>query len=267
MKWKAKLIGVVCCTLSLLAGCSYNPFIADNHETGKPIGAVVGAGIGAGGVAALGGSKAYMGIAGLAGGAIGYYVTTLRYDSGGVIQSGGKVYRVGDLIGIYIPTDHLFEANTADFLPQADIILDSAAAVLQRTPQNNILISGNTSGFYRAKWERRLSEKRAQRVAAYLWNAGINNFIAQSSDLRQLNYVGHGDYFPLSSSITNEGIRDNSRIQITSYPSNCDLLKDKKHIAVHNVGGMDTDAQINHAPASRCNTTNSKGECLDGLGY
>src|SRR5262249_6719902 len=126
MERKATHIAHVVCSLFLLAGCSYNPFSLNNHETGNPAGAIIGAGAGGGAVALLHGSRYYIGLGGLIGGTVGYYVTTLRYDSGGVIQGGGKVYKIGDLIGIYIPTDNLFESNTDVLLPQAFPILDSA---------------------------------------------------------------------------------------------------------------------------------------------
>jgi len=249
MKRKATLITVLVC--SLLVSCSYNPFITNNHETGSPGGAIIGAGIGGGGVALLDGTKPYIGLGAIIGGAVGYYVTTLRYDSGGVIQGGGKVYKLGDLIGIYIPSDNLFEPNTAEFLPLAGPILDSAAAILRRYPNNNILISGNTSGFYCSRWEQKLSERRAQKVSAYLWNADIGNFKNETgTELRKLNYVGYGDYFPISSTITNKGIRENSRIQITSYPSNCDLLLGKRDVALHNMGALD-DGDVMNAPECR----------------
>lgn len=160
-------------SISLLSGCSFNPFISNNHTTGSAVGAAIGAGIAGGGVAALGGSKPLIGLAALGGGAIGYYATTLRFDSGPILDAGGKVYTVGDYLGIYIPSDKLFEPNTADFLPQAGSILDSAARVLKRYPNNNIIISGSTSGFGRPRWELKLSEARAQRVSAYLWDAGL----------------------------------------------------------------------------------------------
>lgn len=236
MKWKALSLTLI---LSLLCSCSYNPFLAENHETGSPAGAAVGAGVGAGGVALLGGSRAYIWSAGLIGGAVGYYMTTLRYDSGGVMQAGGKVYKVGDFVGIYIPTDNLFEPNSSEFSPYAEPILQSTALVLKRYPRNNILISGNTSGFARARWEQKISERRAQKVAAYLWNAGINNFIDDTINMRKLNYVGYGDFFPIASHLTNEGIRQNSRIQITSYPSNADLGLDKCKQTMFNMGETD----------------------------
>ena len=247
-----KLIGLLALTISCLTGCSFNPFISNNHTTGSPTGTVVGAGVGAGGIALLGGSKTLMLLGGLGGGAIGYYVTTLRYDAGGVYQAGGQVYKIGDYVGIYIPTDMLFEPNTADFLPQATPILDSTAAVLARYPNNNILISGNTSGFARPRWELRLSERRAQRVAAYLWNAGINQFKDPNNDLRRLTYVGYGDYFPIAHHYTNPSIRDNSRIQITSYPSSCDLHLDPRHATFQNYAPLDDLNEESACEDGRC---------------
>lgn len=240
-----------------LASCSYNPFITNNHTTGSAEGTVIGAGVGAGGVALLGGSKPLIALAGLGGGMLGYYVTTLRFDSGGVIRGGGQVYRVGDTVGIYIPSDNLFEPNTATFLPQAEPILNSAVAVLERYPNNNIIISGNTSGFGHPRWEQRLSEERAKKVSAFLWKNGINSFKEPTNDMRKLNFVGYGDYFPIANHYTNDGIRANSRIQIVSYPTTTDLELDKRHVAMRNMGA-DDDSDIIEAPASPpC----YKGEC------
>lgn len=245
MDSKAKLIFATLIS-TLLSSCAYNPFIANNRTTGNPAAAVVGAGIGAGGVALLGGSKPTMAVAGIAGAVIGYYVSTLRYDSGGVIQAGGTVYRIGDQVGIYIPTDNLFEPNTDRFLPQAAPILESVAAIIERYPNHNILISGNTSGFYRPRWEQNISERRAQKISAYLWNEEINNVYRPG---RKLNYVGYGDYFPISSDLTNKGIRENSRVQITLYTSDCDILLNKRQSTAHNIGALDLDQRIVKAPA------------------
>lgn len=258
MKMQIRKLLLLIFSLFYLVSCSFNPFTTNNHTTGNPAGAVIGGVAGAGGVALLGGSKPLIALTGIGGGMLGYYVTTLRYDSGGIIHAGGQVYQVGDFVGIYIPSDCLFEPNTADFLPQAGPILDSTAVVLQRFPNNNILISGNTSGFANRHWEVALSEKRAQRVAAYLWNAGINQFQERSSEMRKLNYVGYGNYFPISGDETNDRIRENSRIQITSYPSGYDLGLDKRHIAVRNVGGLNDNDVVEATRAPGCGF---KGEC------
>lgn len=244
MKRIVTLVGTLTCSMALLAGCTYNPFISNNHTTGSATSTLVGAGVGAGTVGLLGGSKPLIAAGGIMGGVVGYYVSTLRYDSGGVIQATGQVYKVGDYVGIYIPTDKLFEVNTADFLPQAGPILDSAATVLERYPNNNIIISGNTSGFSRARWELKLSQKRAQRIAAYFWSTGNEQFQEQSITTRRLRYVGYGDYFPISQTYTNDGIRSNSRIQITSYPTSAELGVAQKQVAENNFGAMEQDDAI-----------------------
>lgn len=265
MNLATKIISILTIFCSLfLAACSYNPFTFHNNTTGSPTGAIVGAGVGAGSMALLTSSKPLLLLGGIGGGMLGYYVTTLRYDAGGIIHGCGTVYQVGNFIGIVIPTDKLFESNSADFLPKAKPILDSTAAVLARYPNNNILISGNTSGFSRTRWERKLSEKRAQKVSAYLWSAGVGSFKSSSNDTRKLNYVGYGNYFPIASDITNNGIRQNSRIQITSYPTSYDLLLDKRHQTLNNVGGTSDSC----GEVASCNegggAAASCGECGGG---
>lgn len=213
-------ISLVILSMFFLTSCSFNPFSSNNHTTGNLGAAAVGAAAGGGFMALIGGGKPLIALAGVGGGMFGYYVTTLRHDAGGIIAVGGRIYRVGDYVGINIPSDPLFDPNTADFTPQAGPILDSLVAVLKRYPKHNVLISGNTSGFAEPRWERHLSQERAQRVAAYLWNSGIDNVISTGRVFatRQLNYVGYGDYFPIAHDYTNKSIRKNSHIQVTVYP-------------------------------------------------
>jgi len=250
-----------------ISACTYTPFGNDNRLTGSPLGTAVGAGVGAGAGYVIGGSSESLALlGGLAGGTIGYYVTTLRFASGGVIQAGGQVYTLGDYATIEIPTDNLFDANSDEFLYEAGPALDSAVAVLNRYPNNNIMVSGNTSGFGTTKWEKQLSEARARQVAAYLWAHGINNFKCQSIDKRKLTYVGYGNYFPIANNIRAKSIRENSRIQITAYPSKADLHLDKRHQVFHNIGGLDEPAvQPNH-PTSNIDNEFSGDELPEQTG-
>lgn len=260
MQMESKIVRTLitsCCAIAL-AACSFNPFTNTNHTTGSPGGTAIGAGIGAGGVWILGGSKTMMLLGGIAGGAVGYYVTSLRYDAAGIIDAGGDVYVLGDYMGIYIPTDKVFDVNTADLLPGAGRILDSLVAVLQRKPNNNILISGNTSGFLSERRELRLSKKRAKVVAAYLWSSGIEQFKDKSSETRRLNYTGYGDYFPIASKLTNKGVRMNSRLQITSYPSYSDLHGRGTRFDPNNVASL-KDEPVNNNNDDNCGR--DKGSC------
>lgn len=225
MKMEAKRSVALLLSGLVLSSCSFNPFSSNNHLTGDPAVTLIGAGAGAGTVAALGGSNTAIALGGIGGGLIGYYATTLRYTAGGLMQYGGQVYQVGQYIGIYIPSDQLFLPNSTDFKPQAMSILDSAAAVLSRFPSNNILVSGNTSGFADEDWELKLSERRAERVSAYFWKNGVGSdtYLSGTMEMRKYRYVGYGDYFPIATKRYNTGLRQNSRIQITSYPNDADL--------------------------------------------
>lgn len=237
VKFRTTLISLL--ALSITA-CSYNPFNNSDHLTGSAVGAGVGAVAGGGTAAALGVSyKPMIALAALAGAGVGYYTTTLRFDSGGIIQGGGQVFTLGDYATIEIPSDRLFETNSSDFLPGADAILKSAVAVLNRYNCDNIMVSGNTSGFGSAHFEHRLSEDRARQVAGFLWANGITEFLPQSNDTRKLTYVGYGNYFPVSDNITNSEVRSNSRIQITAYPTKDQLLMTQKQRAFNNMGEYD----------------------------
>lgn len=233
-----------------LTACNFNPFYPDNlsgGETGAGA-AVVGAAAGIGVASWYGAPKSIAALAGVGGAGAGYYFTTLSFASGGVIKAGGVVYTLGEYATIEIPTDKLFDTNSAEFLPETGPILDSTVAVLNRYPKNNIMVSGNTSGFGTTQWEHTLSEERAAQVAHYLTDHGITGFQKRSICLRKLTYVGYGNYFPISNNIRAQSIRENSRIQITAYPSTADLHLDKRHEVFHNIGGLEEPMLPNKPP-------------------
>lgn len=219
------------------AGCSYNPLSSTNHSTGN------GVETAAGGVAGVATASAFgtttpsvLSLAGIGGAGIGYYMSTLRYDAAGIYHAGGQVFTVGDYLTIEIPSNAVFDDNSTDLSPTGDAALRSAAKVLNRLCCQSILVSGNSSGFGTAKMERRMTENRARVVSAFLWAQGVNNFKKISNDTRKLTYVGYGNYFPIATDITDKGIRANSRIQITAYPTQDQLLIDKKRAVFSNMG-------------------------------
>jgi hypothetical protein len=219
----------------LAVGCTTKPY--GDRDTSKHVaGAAIGGAAAGFGTAALGAPRPMIVGAAVGGMALGYYVTTLRFDAGPIYKVGGHVYSQGDYVGIDIPSYKLFDANTAELRPDADPLLDSAVAVLKRYPDSNVLVSGNTSGMGAHRYDQKLSQARARRVAAYLWSHGIGSFKAQSINTRKLSFVGYGDYFPIASDVKIENVQKNSRIQITVYPSKKDLQLDKTSQAFENVG-------------------------------
>jgi hypothetical protein len=229
-----------------------------NPPTGNIVGTAIGAGTGAGAAALLGAKAPIIGIAGIAGAGLGYYLTTLRFASGGIIAAGGHVYTLGDTVIIDIPTDHLFDPNTADFLPNTGPILNSIASILARYSDHDIFISGNTSGSWTHRFEQRMSECRANAVASSLWAQGITNsnasFKNDTNDLethkRRLIYVGFGDDYPIANNLHLNGIRANSHVQIVATLPEHELHwdKDKKsHFKrFKNIG----DTSLNTTPPS-----------------
>lgn len=202
----------------MLAGCSYNPFSSDNHLTGKPVGAVIGGTAGAGTAAIAGASRTGVAITGVGGAALGYYFTTREFLSGGIKRAGGDVFVEGDCVTIALPTTSLFDDNSPRLRSDAAPALDSTIAVMNDFPDNNIFISGNSSGFGTQTDEKRMTQLRAQEVAGYLWAHGVSAFQSNGISRRQLTVVGYGHRMPIANSITATGIFENSRIQISSCP-------------------------------------------------
>jgi outer membrane protein OmpA-like peptidoglycan-associated protein len=235
------------------AGCT--PITRSDPPTGSYAGPVVGGAAGAALAGVFNASRTYLWVGGLAGAGLGYYFTSLRFDSGSILHAGGQVFTVGQVVTIEVPSDSLFDTNTADFLPGTDPILDSMASVLARYPGNNIMISANTSGFGSAKDEQALSEERARQVAGYLWAHGVTgtndqNVGSSKYDKKRQIYVGYGSYFPIANNIRLKSIRQNSRIQITAYPTDAQLKVEGCFSVFNNIGGTN-EKHCHNARADR----------------
>lgn len=247
MECRKQAIFLLMLTL-MLGACTINPFYRDNEYTGSIASTAVGAGIGAGIIKLLHGSTEAATLGAATGGAIGYYVSTLRFASRGILKACGQVFTLGEFVTIDIPSDNLFDVNSSDFLDDACPILNSVVEVLRRYPNNNIIIAGNSSGFGTGKFEHHLSEERARQIAMYLWANGINEFQYQSITMRKLTYVGYGNYFPIASNIHNCSLRKNSHIQITAYPTAAQLEIERCSKIFNNVGGLDEPPLVSNYP-------------------
>lgn len=237
---KRPLTALILTILIPLTGCQ--PITRSDPPTGNYVGPLIGGAAGAVIPGLFGASKTYMFAGGLAGAGLGYYFTSLRFDASGIIHAGGHVYTQGQMVTIEIPSDHLFEVNTAEFLPGTEPILDSIVNVLSRYPGNNIMISASTSGSGPARYEQALSEERARQIAGYTWAHGVVGATEQNVgsvrfDKKRFIYVGYGDLFPVANHIRLKGIRQNSRIQITAYPTAAQLRLDGCFSVFTNIGG------------------------------
>ncbi len=97
-----------------------------------------------------------------------------------------------------------FESGTATLTPGSREILDSVAAVLERYPRLVAEVQGHTDSEGDDGTNRRLSQRRADAVAAYLLEAGVPD-----SSLRA---QGYGESEPIDTNDTPAGRSRNRRV-------------------------------------------------------
>ncbi|MDB4581409.1 OmpA family protein [Porticoccaceae bacterium] len=180
--------------VSLSACTTFDPYTGEQKTTKTAI----GASIGAGGGAAIGGG-------------IGYYMDAqeakLRQQLRG---SGVSVERVGDNINLIMPGNITFASNSADINASFYSVLDSVALVLEEYDKTLVVVAGHTDSDGGAAFNEDLSERRAQSVSGYL--------VSQSILPIRLETVGFGERQPIAGNDSAAGKQLNRRVEITLLP-------------------------------------------------
>ncbi len=99
----------------------------------------------------------------------------------------------------------LFKSNEALLLSTSFSELDKVAEHLNKHPQLSIEIAGHTDSSGNENRNQKLSEKRARAVANY--------FTAKSIEPNRVTYKGYGSSMPVASNATEEGRRQNRRVE------------------------------------------------------
>jgi outer membrane protein OmpA-like peptidoglycan-associated protein len=211
---KTPKISALIITLFLFS-CATDPFTGERKVSKTAKGAAVGAAVGAG-VGAVAGrdTKGVLigaGIGALAGGAVGNYMdrqeAKLRQQLEG---TGVSVTRQGDNLILNMPGDVTFEVNQSDIKPQFFDVLNSVVLVLKEFEKTSIHVVGYTDSTGSFEYNIKLSEKRADSVAAY--------FKAQGVHPARLFTQGKGPRDPVASNDTPEGRARNRRVELTLVP-------------------------------------------------
>jgi OOP family OmpA-OmpF porin len=108
--------------------------------------------------------------------------------------------KIIDLKGLH------FEFNKTRLMPDAETILNWAAAILKKYPDMKVEVAGHTDSVGSVKYNQKLSEGRAQAVKDYLVNAGIPE--------TQMTVKGYGKAEPVVSNDTDEGRERNRRVEL-----------------------------------------------------
>jgi outer membrane protein OmpA-like peptidoglycan-associated protein len=205
----------------LLTSCaSYTGQTNDpNDPNHTRTGALIGAGIGAvagllsGGDAVERRQRALVGagVGGLAGGGIGAYQD--RQEAAlrrGLEGSGVQVVRQGDNITLNMPGNITFAFDSSNLQSQFYPVLDNVAGTLNQYNQTVIEVAGHTDSVGTDAYNQKLSEQRANSVAAYLNGRGVVQ--------QRMIVVGAGKTRPIASNDTDGGRAQNRRVEITIVP-------------------------------------------------
>jgi len=202
--------GVIALVLSLsivMLGCS-----ASNAVKGGAIGAGGGAVIGgvignAAGNTALGAiiGAAVGGTTGaLIGNAMDKRAEEMRQD-----LANAKVERVGEGIKITFDSGVLFATNSSELQPAAKANIESLSKILNKYPDTNILIEGDTDNEGTTEYNQKLSERRAQAVADYQKGQGVAG--------SRIATVGLGELNPVAPNETAGGRQQNRRVEVAIF--------------------------------------------------
>jgi outer membrane protein OmpA-like peptidoglycan-associated protein len=195
------------------AGCSLS-----NKVKGGAIGA--GAGGAAGGLIGHAAGNTALGaiigaaVGGTAGVIIGNHMDKQAEEMRRDLQN-AKIERIGEGIKITFDSGILFETNSSNLQSVARENIESLVKILNKYPDSNILIEGDTDNTGTDEYNQKLSERRAQVVAEYQTKLGIA--------VARISTVGLGETNPVASNETFEGRQQNRRVEVAIFAN--DKLK------------------------------------------
>lgn len=203
----------LCISIAVMSGCGLS-----NAMKGGGIGA--GAGGVAGGVighqlgnTALG---AIIGAAvgGTTGALIGRHMDKQAEEMRQDIKN-AKIERVGEGIKITFDSGILFEIDSSELQYVAKGNIESLAKILNKYPDTNILIEGDTDNTGSSEYNQPLSERRAQAVADYQKRLGVAG--------SRISTLGLGESNPIASNDSEYGRAQNRRVEVAIFAN--DKLK------------------------------------------
>ena len=104
------------------------------------------------------------------------------------------------------PENIIFDKNSSVIKTSFKSSLDTIVEILQKYPDNDVLVKGYTDNTGNAAANERLSKKRASSVASYLISKGIKS--------SRIKIVGHGSEDPIANNSTESGREQNRRVEI-----------------------------------------------------
>jgi outer membrane protein OmpA-like peptidoglycan-associated protein len=154
---------------------------------GAAIGAAVGAGVGAG-----------------SGALIGRYMD--KQEKALKEVKGAKVERQGDKLVVKFNAAILFDTGKSDLKPGSKHDLTEFGKVLAEYKDTDLVIEGHTDNRGKKAFNQKLSLSRAQSVISFLESQGVAG--------HRMTPRGYADDMPVADNSTEDGRRQNRRVQI-----------------------------------------------------
>jgi outer membrane protein OmpA-like peptidoglycan-associated protein len=181
-------------------------------------GAIVGAGAGGVAGAVIGkatGSTVRGAIIGAAVGGVGGAVIGHQMDKQAQELAydlpGATVQRIGEGIAVTFPEGLLFGFDSDQLGSSARDNLRKLAESLKQYPNTRTLIVGHTDSDGSAQYNRDLSDRRALSAANFITGVGIDRI--------RISTAGRGETEPIATNDSDDGRRQNRRVEIAIYTS------------------------------------------------
>jgi outer membrane protein OmpA-like peptidoglycan-associated protein len=212
-KMNVAITVALCVSIAILMGCGLSNALkggAIGAGAGGVAGGVIGKQLGNTAVGAIIGAA----VGGTAGALIGRHMDRQAEEMRQDVKN-AKIERIGEGIKITFDSGILFETNSSNLQSVARANIESLAKVLKKYPDTNILIEGDTDNTGTEEYNQKLSERRAQAVADYQKNLGV--------DGSRISTVGLGELNPIASNDTDYGREQNRRVEVAIFAN--DKLK------------------------------------------
>lgn len=138
------------------------------------------------------------------------YEKVLKYMQDNKMEAKVQIRQESRGVVIELKENVLFESGKVDLIPESIPILKKVAGLLNKFP-NDVIVEGHTdnlpirSGYYQSNWE--LSTDRAVKVVRYFTDT-------EKLEGKRFTAVGCGEYKPIDTNDTNEGRKNNRRVNI-----------------------------------------------------
>lgn len=144
---------------------------------------------------------------GAIGAGIGAYMDSQEDEIRREMQGTGvQVQRDGDKIRLIMPGNITFKTGKYDISPDFFNTLNGVARVLAKFQDTQLMVAGHADSTGNATFNQTLSANRAQAVAGYLQQQGVNG--------QRLMSRGFGSSMPIASNETAQGRQANRRVEL-----------------------------------------------------